>query len=533
MDGPTTEREATIPQDHRLFEAVCNNATVAIFLMDDQQHCVYMNPAAEKLTGFTLAETRGRPLHDVIHHTRPDGSPYPLAACPIDRAFPQNNQEQGEEIFVHKDGSFYPVAYTASPIREQGTIVGTIIEVRDIRHEKANAKALEEETRTLEILNRTGTLLAAKLDLEEIVQSVTDAATELSGARFGAFFYNATGPQGEVYHLYTLSGAPREAFAGYPMPRNTPVFGPTFRGEGIVRVDDITADPRYGQNPPFRGMPPGHLPVRSYLAVPVISRAGEVLGGLFFGHETPGVFTARAERIVAGIAAQAAIAIDNARLFASAQKEIAERRRAEARQKLLLDELNHRVKNMLATVQSIAAQSFRGAGVDGAERAAFEARLFALSKAHNLLTRENWEGVGLRDLAAQILEPFGSGDDAGARVSLEGDNIRLRPRSVMALGMAFHELATNAAKYGALSNTTGRVALAWRVEPAVAGERLRLRWQESGGPPVQPPGRSGFGSRLVARGLGRELGGSVQLDYEPAGVICEIDIPVSVGGGRD
>jgi PAS domain S-box-containing protein len=506
-----------------LFEAVCNNATVAIFLMDERQQCIYLNPAAEILTGYTLAEVRNRPLHDVIHHTRPDGRPYPLSECPIDRAFPQNQQEQGEEVFVHKDGSFYPVAYTASPIREEGTIVGTIIEVRSIQAEKEQKRALEEETRTLETLNRTGAMLAGKLDLEDIVQAVTDAATELTSAQFGAFFYNSRNDEGEIYQLYTLSGVPREAFARFPMPRNTPVFGPTFRGEGIVRSDDITADPRYGRNPPYKGMPSGHLPVRSYLAVPVVSRSGEVLGGLFFGHEERGVFTRRAERIVAGVAAQASVAIDNARLFQQAQTEIAERRRAEELQKLLNDELNHRVKNMLATVQAIAAQTLRGAPADDKE--AFEDRLLALSRAHSLLLRENWEGVGFRELAHKILEPFAAPEAHALRYELAGEDIRLRPKQALSLAMALHELATNAAKYGALSKETGRVALTWGVEERPRGERLTIHWQERGGPAVEAPATKGFGSRLIERGLARELGGSAELRYERAGVTCLIDIP--------
>jgi PAS domain S-box-containing protein len=132
-----------------LFEAVCNNATGAIFLMNERQHCVYMNPAAEALTGYTLNETRGRPLHDVVHHTRLDGSRYPLEECPIDRAFPERMQMQGEEVFVHKDGRFYPVAYTASPIHERGVIVGTIVEVRDISQQKRAEAALRESERRL------------------------------------------------------------------------------------------------------------------------------------------------------------------------------------------------------------------------------------------------------------------------------------------------------------------------------------------------------------------------------------------------
>ena len=181
------------------------------------------------------------------------------------------------------------------------------------RARRAADQTLREEAHTLETLNRVGAAVAAELDLERAVQIVTDAATELSGAAFGSFFYNVLDESGGRYMLYTLSGAPREAFAKFPMPRATALFGTTFQGAGIVRCDDVTKDPRYGRNDPHYGMPKGHLPVRSYLAVPVISRSGEVLGGLFFGHHEPGVFTERAERFVRGIATQAAIAIDNAR----------------------------------------------------------------------------------------------------------------------------------------------------------------------------------------------------------------------------
>lgn len=529
MKSAFSERAAILPgampKKRGLFEAVCNNATVAIFLMDDRQHCVYMNPAAEQLTGYTLAETKGRTLHEVVHHTRPDGRPYPIAECPIDRAFPQNNREQGEEIFVHKDGGFYPVAYTASPIREEGVVVGTIIEVRGIRDEIARQHALEEQARHLEVLNRTGAMLAAKLDLQEIVQAVTDAATKLSEAQFGAFFYNVVSDSGECYQLYVLSGAPREAFSHFPMPRNTAVFGPTFRGEGVVRSGDITKDPRYGHNPPYKGMPKGHLPVRSYMAVPVIGRSGEVLGGLFLGHERKNMFTARAESIVTGVAAQAAIAIDNARLFQAVQTELVERRRAEERQRLLIHELNHRVKNTLATVQSIATQTLTSAGSDEEARKTFVARLIALSNAHSLLTRENWEGVGLRDLALSALRAFGA--DSGGRLEIDGEDVWLPPNVALSFTMALHELATNATKYGALSSDKGRVFLSWSSEARPEGRWLNLSWREQSGPPVSPPKRTGFGSRLIQRGLAREVGGMARLEFLPAGVECMVQLPLT------
>jgi PAS domain S-box-containing protein len=207
---------------------------------------------------------------------------------------------------------------------------------------EARVRQVREEARALEVLNRTGVAVAAEHDLERLVQLVTDAGVELSHAAFGAFFYNVTKQGGEAYTLYTLSGAPRSAFEKFPMPRNTAIFEPTFRGRGPVRSDDILSDPRYGKSAPYHGMPEGHLPVRSYLAVPVVSRSGEVLGGLFFGHPQPRVFTDRAERIVTALASQAAVAIDNARLYQTSQREIAARRDAERELQLLNETLEQR-----------------------------------------------------------------------------------------------------------------------------------------------------------------------------------------------
>ncbi len=167
----------------------------------------------------------------------------------------------------------------------------------------------------LELLNQSGAALSRELDLDRLVQTVTDAGVQLVGAAFGAFFYKAADESGQHLLLYTLSGAPPEAFAQFPLPGKTALFGPTLDGIAIIRSDDIRLDPRYGQSHPHRGMPQGHLPVRSYLAVPVVSSSGEVHGGLFFGHPEPAMFSERAERVIVGIAAQAAIAIDNARLL--------------------------------------------------------------------------------------------------------------------------------------------------------------------------------------------------------------------------
>lgn len=298
---------------------VCDNATVALFVMDERQCCVYMNPAAEQLTGYQLHEVEGAPLHDFVHHTRPDGRHYPLAECPIDSAAPKNMQERGQEMFVHRDGSFYPVHFTASPIRRDGRTVGTVIEVQD-------ARPRIQQERERDSLHEIGQLILQELDHEKIVQAVTDSATRLTGAHFGAFFYNLRDEKGESYTLYTISGVPKEHFEQFPLPRATHLFGPTFRGEKAIRSGNIRLDPRYGKMAPHHGMPAGHLPVCSYLAVPVSLGNGEVIGGLFFGHPEADRFTESHERLVETLAAQAAIGLNKASLY---QEALYARRRAE------------------------------------------------------------------------------------------------------------------------------------------------------------------------------------------------------------
>ncbi|MDB6034950.1 MAG: putative histidine kinase, classic, partial [Verrucomicrobiales bacterium] len=246
---------------------------------------------------------------------------------------------------------------------EDGTVLGMVGMVEDITERRRSEESLREESRILELLNETGKLIASQLELQGLLQQVTDAATKLSGAKFGAFFYNTVNEQGESFVLYTLCGAPREAFEKFGLPRATPIFKPTFHAEGVVRSDDITQDPRYGKMAPHHGMPRGHLPVVSYLAVPVVSRSGEVIGGLFFGHPERAVFTERSERLVAGVAAQAAVAIDNARLYKTAQTEIAERQRIaedlqKAREELSrhAEDLERQVATRTASLREAVAQ---------------------------------------------------------------------------------------------------------------------------------------------------------------------------------
>jgi two-component sensor histidine kinase len=209
--------------------------------------------------------------------------------------------------------------------------------------------------------------------------------------------------------------------------------------------------------------------------------------------------------------------------------DVTHQKREEDRLRFLLDELNHRTQNTLATVQAIAMQTLHGLA-DGEAVETFEGRILALSKAHSLLGRENWDAVSLHDVIEKILQPFGLNDDLVTRFSVDGLHVHLQSKTALTLAMVLHELATNAAKHGALSSGfNGHIDISWKVEPSPQGDRMRLRWQESGGPPVSPPRRKGFGSRLIEAGLAQDLDGEVHLAYQPAGVVCRIVMPIPEG----
>lgn len=329
-----TERHRTeraLAESERRLNAVLNNTRMAIFVMDHRQHCAFMNAAAEKLTGYSLEETQGRPLHDVIHHTYPDGRHFPIEECAIDRAFPEDMQVSGEEVFIHRDGTFYPVSFTASPIYDDATrTVGTVIEVRDVREEREAKERLE----------------------------------------------------------------------------------------------------------------------------------------------------------------------------------------------IVIAELNHRVKNSLATAQAIVWQGLKDASVPPEVRQGIESRLGALARSHDILTQEAWTGADLRDVVEGALAPFVRELD-GRRASVSGEDLRLQPRAALMLGMAFHELATNAVKYGALKEDGGSVEVGWSRTSGV----LAVTWIERGGPPVYPRTRRGFGSQVLERAVAHELDAVAELCFGATGVTWTCRIP--------
>ncbi|QEM11884.1 PAS domain S-box protein [Mucilaginibacter rubeus] len=269
------------------------------------------NNAAQRLFGYTDEEIIGKHITTLIPEDR-----YDEEELIISKIRANERIEHFETIRKTKSGEEVQISLTISPIMNKANkVIGASKIIRDIGKQKKAEDRLQQYAERLEILNSIGQVISAELDIQSILQKVTDSTTQLCGAQFGAFFHNLVNEQGESYMLFTLSGAPREAFEKFGMPRNTAVFHPTFSGEGTVRVDDITKDPRYGKNAPHFGKPAGHLPVVSYLAVPVRGKSGEVIGGLFFGHEQPARFTKEHEQLVLAVAAQASVALDNAKLY--------------------------------------------------------------------------------------------------------------------------------------------------------------------------------------------------------------------------
>jgi PAS domain S-box-containing protein len=349
LEGVVTDATARRSGDRAgaLLAAIVDSSDDAIISKDLGGIITSWNPAAERMFGYTALEAIGRSITMLIPADRQDEEPRILARIQLGERV-----DHFETVRVRKDGRLVDISVTISPVKDAaGRVIGASKVAREVSERKRAEAQLRQQQAVIDELYNVGLSLSAE-DLEKLLRHMTDAATSLAGARFGAFFYNALDPNGGHYLLYTLSGASRDDFERFGMPRNTPIFAPTFAGLGVVRLDDVTRDPRYGKNPPHRGMPAGHLPVKSYLAVPVVGRKGKVFGGLFLGHPEPGVFGEEAERVVSGLAVQAAVAIENAQLYETEQRLRREAEAAGRAKDEFLAMLGHELRNPLSSVRN-------------------------------------------------------------------------------------------------------------------------------------------------------------------------------------
>ena len=277
------------------------------------------NRGAERMFGYSADEVIGKSVRILIPEDHVNEEQTILARLKAGERI-----DHYETVRRRKDGSLIDISLTVSPIKaDDGTVIGASKFARDISPRKESEKALKDQTEIIETVNRLGLRLAGELDLDKLAQAVTDAATGITGARSGCFFYEGDESDESLVRC-ALSRLPSETCANFPKPS----FRPNFKDNHYVLIDDVSSDPRYGDDSPYFGIPQQLFPLTSYLAVPVISRSGQIYGGLFFGHPRKGAFTERGARIIEGVAAQAAIAMDNARLYESAQRARAEAERA-------------------------------------------------------------------------------------------------------------------------------------------------------------------------------------------------------------
>lgn len=348
------EDSERLRQTQDLLLAIAENTEAVVFCKDLEGRYTFVNRTCAELWRLAREEIVGKTDFDL----------FPPDVAEALRSDDRRVVETAESIFVEEETVFHGRrhVFNASKVPlfdADGHVYAICGVATEMTEHRLAAEALLEETRRLETLNDLGRTLAGELDRERLVQAVVDAGRDLSGAAFAAFFYTVESDAGEVLQLYALSGADISDFESFGMPRATAVFGPTMRGEAILRVDDILSDPRYGNNAPHSGMPEGHLPVRSYLAVPVSTRGGQVFGGLIFGHPDEGVFDQGAEDMVTNIAGQASVALEAARAYEATQREI--RRRAAIEEELqhanrqkdeFLAVLGHELRNPIGTLQN-------------------------------------------------------------------------------------------------------------------------------------------------------------------------------------
>ncbi len=454
--------EALLESQQRL-AVTYDQAPVGIAEVDAAGRFVRVNAALSSVLGYAPEELVGRSFIELTHPQDRDADAQDYA-----------RQVQGEiahystqKRFLRRDGGIVFVnVLSSSVLDQQGQFRYGVRVIQDVTERlQAEERLRESERHNRELLEALPAAIYTT-DAEGRINYYNQAAVAFSGRRpiLGSDEWCVT------WRLFTPDGT--------PLPHDQCPMAVALKEGRAVRGEEAIAERPDGSRVPFIPFP-----------TPLRDASGNVVGAI------------------------------------NMLVDITERKRAEEHQRVLIDELNHRVKNTLATVQSIAIQTIRTSADIEIFSENFEARLLSLSKAHELLTRQAWTGVNLRDIICQELEPYHDG--SALRVRLEGADLMLEPRVGLALSLVLHELTTNAAKYGALSDGQGIVTVRWTASESGSPDVLRIDWIESGGPIVTPPAKRSFGTRLIERTMTKDLQGMAVLDFDPAGLRCVLELPLN------
>lgn len=443
-----------------LWNALLETLPVGVYVCDREGRVTHHNRRASELWGRTPGPEEL--FCGSYRLRRRSGEVLPHADCPMGAVLASGEPARDEEVVVERpDGSQVEVLVNIAPLRDTaGAMIGAVNCFQDVTEVKrAQARADRFGGWVRRVVDRSPVAIYWT-DAEGRVMAFNAAAAGLWGRepRIGEDLWCGS------YQLFHPDGR--------PMPLDTcPMAMALKSGEAVQGLEAI-----YERPDGRRG---------AFLAYPTLL------------HDEGGQLSGAVNMLV----------------------DISDRKEAELRQKVLIDELNHRVKNTLASVQSLAAHSLRGEADPDHMREVFESRLVALANAHNQLADRSWQDADLYVLAHDVLAPWGG----GGRLAISGDRIMIPARATVSLSLVLHELATNAVKYGALSTAAGRVALSWRRED---GGELTLDWMESGGPPVTKPQRRGFGTRFIAGAVAGDLGGRLAHEFDSRGVRCRIEAPI-------
>jgi PAS domain S-box-containing protein len=474
--------------------AIVETSDDAILSIDLDGIIATWNEGAERLFGYTHAEVIGRSVAILIPADRQGEEPQILA-----RIRRGERVHHHETVRLREDGSHVPVSLSVSPIMDGGgTIIGAAKIARDItarkRAEEVLARRIQEQAALYQFTDR----LFRAGSVDDVYQAALDAIIAALGCqRASILLFDPSGAMKFVASRGLTDGYRRAVEGHSPWTRESKDPQPISIGD----IDAAALDPTLKATVKTEG-------IRALSFIPLTVR-GKLVGKFMTYYDAPHVFTDTDVDLTVTIARQLGFSLE--RMHGED-----ERRKAEDGKELLLSESKHRIKNTLATVQAIAAQTLRDIPPAGLQ--AFIARLHALGEAHELLTRENWDRALLSDVVGRAIKPFETSSD---RFIIRGRSVLLPANSSLTLTLCLHELATNAVKYGALSNGTGQVYVTWKVAGKDQARLVRLLWREAGGPPVTKPKRKGFGSLLVEHSGGGD--GKSSVEYRPEGLRCQLE----------